>query len=448
MSDELEALLEQALADMLGTDDAKVSTSSLGRLVRLGTLMARTGSAVAGDRLRRLAGTEEELASLLRAKAAGRLASGLGEMKGLAMKVGQMMSYADHSLPPEYRKLLALLQTQSQPTPIDQVRALLEAELQMAVDDAFAELDPAPIACASIGQVHRGRLHDGTRVAVKVQHPGVEQAIRADLKSAAVVGRLKGLVLTQQDMKGMMREIEARFLEECDYLLEAERQQRFAGLFAEDPEIVVPEVHGALCRKRVLVTTFYEGASFQQFLAADPPQPERDRIGDALYRFYLATLYRHALFHADPHPGNYLFTRDGRLVMLDYGCVKEFSRELLERLRKLMVAVVVDDDEQAIHRALVDLGIVTEQRRYDRHHARTVFRYLYAPAFIEGKHRITHEYASRALTELANTRNAFQLTMPADLLFLNRVNFGLMSIFAELGAELDWRAKTLEILDA
>lgn len=436
----------EAARIQLQEGEGRVSTSPVGRFARMTGVMARTGSALAVDRVRRMVGANGDASSAARRLTAQQLASSLGEMKGLAMKIGQMMSYVDRSVPPEYRKVLALLQTQSQPTPPARVRSILAEELAQPPAEVFSDFSDVPIACASIGQVHRARLRDGdVDVAVKVQHPEVEAAIRADLKSASVIGRMKALALPGQDIAGLGRELEERFLEECDYRLEAERQAWFGDVFRADDVILVPEVHGRWCTKRVLVTTFQGGTGFDAFVATAPSQAQRDRYGDALFRFYLGTLYEKGVFNADPHPGNYLVADDGSLVMLDYGCVRRFEPEWLEHLKALLRAVLGEAGDAELRAACEAVGIV-HPKRFDAGRIREFLRYLYAPALHQGPFRITHEYASQAIARIGNPRNARDMRMPRELLFLTRVNIGLMSIFAELGAELDWRARTLELL--
>jgi predicted unusual protein kinase regulating ubiquinone biosynthesis (AarF/ABC1/UbiB family) len=365
-------------------------------------------------------------------------------MKGLAMKMGQMLSYIDHSVPPEARHLLALLQTQSPPTPMARVREVLEAELGGA---RFADFDETPIAVASIGQVHRARLPGGEEVAVKVQHPEIEAAIRADLDNIGLVGRFKALALPNTDAAGMVAEIRRRLDEECDYRREARLQQRFRELLAGHPTLRVPRVFAEWSSKRVLTTELARGRSFAAMLAANPPQAERDRIGDALFDFYVATLYRHRLFNADPHPGNYLFADDGSVVMLDYGCVLEMEPAFVGKLVALLRAVV-DDDGDAMHVAMLALGVVRPGVRYDRDDARRLLRYLYAPILREGPARITADYTSQTMRQFLTNKNLMKLTMPGEMLFLNRVNFGLLSIMVDLGCAIDWRARTLAALEA
>jgi predicted unusual protein kinase regulating ubiquinone biosynthesis (AarF/ABC1/UbiB family) len=420
------------------------SGSVLGRALRVSAITARSVTALASSRLRQtVAKHPEALRRVAHSRSAEQIVQGLGEMKGLAMKVGQMLSYVDHTVPPEAREVLSLLQTQSQPTDFRTVEQTIVEELGGAIADHFETFEETPIACASIGQVHRARLKSGEVVAVKIQHPGILEAIDADLRNASIIGRLKALALPRANVKGMIAELRARLLEECDYVHEADMQERFRAIVQGHETLIVPKVYRKESSKRVLTTEYFEGRTFQQFLADDPSQEERDRVGEALSYFYIGLLYEHGLFNADPHPGNYVFRDDGRVVMLDYGCVREFDVELLKKLRAMVLAVV-NDDREAIHRASVDLGIVGPNVSYDREDARRLLRYLYAPMLHEKPSEITEEYTRQAVGQFLKNKNLFKLTMPGEMLLLNRVNFGLSSILVDLRARLDWKAHGLE----
>jgi predicted unusual protein kinase regulating ubiquinone biosynthesis (AarF/ABC1/UbiB family) len=305
--------LVDCLAEQSGTP---VPTSALGRLRRTAGAALRAG---VGALRSRHGENDASGLSALDPEDVARLVLSLGELKGIAMKVGQMLSYIDTTMPSETRRLLAVLQVRSQPTAFNEIESTLRADLPAdRAEPLLATLEREPVATASIGQVHRARLPDGTRVAVKVRHPGIEQAIRADFRSAGVGKRFAGMLAPGADITEIVAEAEARFLEECNYALEATRQQRFAELYASHPVLAVPSVHPAWSAARVLTTTWWSGVGFEAFLSRDPSAAERDRIGRALYDFYVGTLYAHAIFNADPHPGNLLFPGDGRVVVLDY----------------------------------------------------------------------------------------------------------------------------------
>jgi predicted unusual protein kinase regulating ubiquinone biosynthesis (AarF/ABC1/UbiB family) len=354
------------------------------------------------------------------------LAVQLGELKGTAMKAGQILSYLDTELPEEAKRLLSVLQVSSQPTPFEEIAKVVPPEL-------LATMERQPVATASIGQVHRARLPDGTPVAVKVRHPGIEQAIAADFRSASAASALPGLVLP--GVREVIAEARETFLAECDYAAERTWQERFGALYAGHPSITVPAVHAAWCSDRVLVTTWCEGLSFEQ-VCISSSQAARDRAGAALYEFYVGSLYRFGLFNGDPHPGNLLFGEDGSLTVFDFGCVKEFGPALVRALVELSRAVRADD-APAIRRALVGVGAGEPD---DKAHAATrqLLRGFYAPVLTPGPHRVESGLSFDSRQILKDKLAVARMRLPAKLLFLFRIRFGLHAELTRLKAEADW----------
>ena len=166
----------------------------------------------------------------------------MGELKGVAMKAGQILSYVDGSLSPEARSLFSVLQVMSQPTAFGFIQQIVMEDLGARARPLLARMETDAVASASIGQVHRSSCEDGTPVAVKVRHPGIEEAIRADFKTAAVCSFFAHLAVPGANVEGFVAEAEARFLEECDYLHEADSQERFGALYHQHPVIVVPRM--------------------------------------------------------------------------------------------------------------------------------------------------------------------------------------------------------------
>jgi predicted unusual protein kinase regulating ubiquinone biosynthesis (AarF/ABC1/UbiB family) len=392
---------------------------------------------------RRAAGDEPSLEFEAMAKVVG----SLGALKGVAMKVGQIMSYVDVALPEELRAALSVLQTHSSPMPPERVRGLLRAELGEHAAELLARLEDTPLAAASIGQVHRARLADGTRVAVKVQYPEIEKAIEADFGPAAVGSRLASLFSPGAQVDALVREARERFLEECNYLHEAHAQQRFSELFARHPVLRIPAVHARLCTRRVLTTTFMEGEGLEAFLAREPSQVVRDRLGEALFEFYVGALFRYRLYNCDPHPGNYLFQPEGTIVMLDYGCTREFEPAFVGRLAELTRAAH-RDSRQALHAAFVGLGMVREGQRYDFETARGLIRAFYGPMLRNEVRTIDLGEARGMRQVLKSKRHLLQLTLPGEFLFLFRIRFGLMSVLARLGARANWYRLEEESMEA
>jgi predicted unusual protein kinase regulating ubiquinone biosynthesis (AarF/ABC1/UbiB family) len=393
---------------------AKLPTSALGRARRTAGAALKLG-------LARLTGKSD-------AEVFAQLAVQLGALKGTAMKAGQILSYLDTDLPEEAKRLLAVLQVSSQPTPFEEIAAALPPEL-------LATMERQPVATASIGQVHRAALPDGARVAVKVRHPGIEQAIAADFRGAAAASVLPGLVLP--GVTDVIAEARDTFLAECDYVAERRWQERFAALYAGHPSIAVPAVHGDWCSDRVLVTTWCKGLSFETFCAS-ASQPARDRAGAALYEFYVGSVYRFGLFNGDPHPGNLLFHDDGSIVVLDFGCVKELGPELARTLAGLSRSVRADDPE-AIRRALVDLGgCQPDEKGYPV--TRQLLRGFFGPVLTQGRHPVQSGISIDTREILNDKVVVARLRLPAKLLFLFRIRFGLHSELARLKSVVDWAA--------
>jgi ribosomal protein L7/L12 len=324
---------------------ADIATSLLARVPSLAATSMRGGVLALLVKLRqrqrpRTAGERESV---------HRIVASLGKLKGAAMKLGQHMSYFDTKLPEDVRAALAALQTHSQPMSVSHVIRILRSELGGSASPIIDSLEPTPLAAASIGQVHRARLSDGTRVAVKVQYPGIATAIKADFGSASAAAGLATWMYPSSQVKGFLREAKACALAECDYRAEARQQAELAARYAGHPVIAIPAVHPPYCTGRVLVTTYADGAHLGAWLATGPRQDHRDAIGQALVAFYAGSALRWGVLPGDPHPGNYLVMPDGRLAIVDHGCTRTLPAS---RARLVLEA----DDEPAAHRGAAGLG--------------------------------------------------------------------------------------------
>ena len=300
--------------------------SALRRLATLGRLGSGLTGSLALAKLRGLFAREARRKALLEAhhaESAKRVLATMGQMKGAIMKLGQMASYVSGDVPEEYRALLASLQAQAPALGFDAIRVEVERELGDRIDALFRELECEPLAAASIGQVHRGVLRDGREVAVKVQYPGVDEAIRADLANAGWLYAAVGAIYKNLDPGPLVEELRGRLLEELDYESEARNQRAFAELYAGNPWVRVPGVITSHSTRRVLTSELVRGRDFAWLRAQ--PDALRQRAAEVLYRFVWGSMFRHRAFNGDPHPGNYLFHADGAVTFLDFGCVKYFA---------------------------------------------------------------------------------------------------------------------------
>jgi predicted unusual protein kinase regulating ubiquinone biosynthesis (AarF/ABC1/UbiB family)/ribosomal protein L7/L12 len=322
---------------------ADIATSLLERAPSIAATSLRGGWLALLVKLRQRPTTASERESVQR------IVASLGTLKGAAMKLGQHLSYFDATLPEDVRAALAALQTQSPPMSLSRVTAILRSELSDAGAPIIDSLEPAPLASASIGQVHRARLSDGTRVAVKVQYPGIARAIKADFGPASLAGSLAAWRTPSSQIKSLMREAKACALAECDYRAEARHQADLAARYADHRLVAIPAVHAAHCTTHVIVTTYADGSHIGAWLATDPSQDQRDAIGEALVAFYAGSALRWGVLSGDPHPGNYLVMPDGRLAIVDHGCTRMFPAS---RARPVLEA----EDEAAAQRAATDLG--------------------------------------------------------------------------------------------
>jgi predicted unusual protein kinase regulating ubiquinone biosynthesis (AarF/ABC1/UbiB family) len=412
--------------------EKKLPTERLGRLVRLVNLGAKTGASA--------------LFSKDGAAAAESAVEVLGTLRGLAAKVGQMASYVDGLVPHEHRaayaKALRVLRDAAPKSKPAEIRAVVEEELGAPIDRLFAQWQDEPFASASIGQVHAATLDDGREVAVKVQHPGIDRAMESDLKNAAIFeGTLRALGPSTLKTKETFEVLVARFREELDYRLEAQRQASFARMHQGDPTIHVPAVVAQRSARRVLTTERVWGASLEDVAA---------REGDGARRAYAETLWRFVfkgnliggMFNADPHPGNYVFRGDGRVSFLDFGCVQVIADRQRRSARAAHIAALGGDDAGFFEAMRAVLGL--QGGRYEQF-ALAFTRRLFDPLFAS-PWRMTHEYVAEIVHSLKDarmsllTRGANFVAPPPEMVFMNRLQFGFYSVLASLDVETDYAA--------
>jgi predicted unusual protein kinase regulating ubiquinone biosynthesis (AarF/ABC1/UbiB family) len=412
--------------------------------MRAGLEGARFAGAKAGGVVRSKEGRKERMDEVA-LESAERLVETLGTMKGAAMKMGQLASFIDTDfLPDEYRELyqekLGALRTSSQPMPWEKVRKVLDQECDEPYEELFEQIDPEAFAAASIGQVHCGRLHDGRRVAVKIQYPGIDAAIRADLSNAGMILRLTKALAPGLDAKAVAAELRERVLEELDYEHEAQNQRSFARAYRGHPFIYVPDVVTRLSRSRVLVTEYVEGIGFDD--VKQRSQEERDRFAEIVFRFYLGSIYQLNHFNADAHPGNYLMLPDGRVAFLDFGMTKRLDPEQI-RLEEEVVKARLDRDPERLREKLHELGFLRNPKRIDAEQLMAHVDAVGGWYFRDEELEITPEYVMSVISAISDPRSDFYALMrrenvPANELMGRRMEVGVLAVLGQLRAKRNW----------
>jgi predicted unusual protein kinase regulating ubiquinone biosynthesis (AarF/ABC1/UbiB family) len=381
----------------------------------------------------------------------------LGSLRGGAMKIGQLASFVDVDLlPPEYRDVyqerLGQLRSAAPPMSWSKIKRVLEGEWEQPVESLFEDFEHDAAAAASIGQVHRARLPDGRVVAVKVQYPEIADALAADLGTATgiatVLTPLGKAMMPGLEPKLLLGELRELVLEEVDYELEAQHQRYFERGYRGHPFVYVPPVMTGLSRRRVLVSEWVHGIGFDEIL--ELPQEDRDRVAEILQRFYHGSMDHIGRFNTDPHPGNYLLRDDGRLAILDYGNVKVVRREWLLTSRRLIRAVV-EDDEPAFMAALRELGYVHREERID---AAELMRQAVDGGdwFLRDKEtQITPEYVAGVISRLSDPRTmqsslrlARGLKIPPEEIWFRRVQIGVLAVAGRLRARGNFHRRMRE----
>ncbi len=439
----------------------RIGTSRVRRSLRPIKLGAGAAAGRAATAVRSIGAsqeTKERRRHEFHTRTAERYARELGDMKGALMKLGQLMSFVDVGAVPEryrdvYTRSLGKLLADGPPMDADVLDEVVETELGAPAKEVFTWFSPTPLAAASIGQVHEARLEDGTRVAVKVQYPGVAEAIDSDLRNTELLATfyrlgqsMMGGLAPKADPRTIVGELRDRISEELDYTLEAESQEYFRQLFEDHPAIRVPRVFTELSTDRVLTSEYIEGKRWADALEA--PQELRLRWAEVIYRFSLGSLDRFAIFNADPHPGNYLFHDDGTVTFLDFGCVKNvpFDRQVMN---VALVRAAAEGRANDFRAHLITCGFLPADDDCD---PQRLLQWLGdgSPYLLKGKYAFTHEDVRAFIRRMYDPRGEFgdvirRMQAPKDFVMLTRIDVGLWSVLASLGGEQYWRGIADEI---
>jgi predicted unusual protein kinase regulating ubiquinone biosynthesis (AarF/ABC1/UbiB family) len=433
----------------------RIRTGRIGRTAGVGGMVAKQGIGWAGTRIANVGRNEErrqEKTDERVGKIAVQIARQLGEMKGAAMKIGQVLATVE--LPglseegqEEFRAALAQLRDNAPKFGYEDIRKVIETDLGGKVEDHFAEFDREAFAAASIGQVHRAKTHDGDCVAVKVQYPGIAEAVDIDLRNLHLILRLVKRMAPGLDVKAVGGEIRERISEELDYELEAQNHRAMERAYRGHPFAVVPRVFTGVSSRRVLVTEYLEGKRFEEVKKLG--DDERDRYGEIVFRFFFDR-GRTLMILGDPHPGNYLLLEDGRVGFLDFGMVRRVSHEHFDRERRLGEAIA-KGDAQCVHDLMSELGYLPDPAEFDPDALLDQVRGGTEWLFVRGFRRLDPDYAHEMIEMTSSPRSPHydamkRQTLPAASLLMRRQEGLVFITLADLRAGADWARIMAEYL--
>ena len=428
---------------------ADLPRKALARSLRLASLPVGFAGRTALGLGKRLGGKPAELvAAEVQARTAQQLFSVLGQLKGGAMKVGQAMSIFEAALPEElaepYRATLTLLQDRAPSMPESVVLSVLRRELGNDWRANFVSFQLAPVAAASIGQVHRAVWRDGREVAVKLQYPGAADALISDFTQLSRVGRLVGAAMPGMDLGPVLDELKARIVEELDYRLEAASQYTFAAAFAGDEHFLIPDV--LMHTDRLLVTEWVTGRALSEVISSGT-RPERDAAASRYLEFLLAGPERAGLLHADPHPGNFRLAPDGRLIVLDFGAVNRLPDGMPPVIGQMMALALrsgAGNPDPVVAAQILDglraEGFVRENVTVDPVSLLTYVEPFLSPLRVPS-FRFDRPWLRELFAHINDPRRpnwsvGLRLNLPPEFLLIHRVWIGGLGVLCQIGGEV------------
>lgn len=424
---------------------SSVPGSRLSRLIRFGSLASGVASGMLAEGARQLAqGKRPALSDLLLTPGnVQSVANQLSQLRGAAMKVGQLLSMdAGDLLPRELSDILSRLRSDAHPMPMSQLVAVLNESWGKGWEGRFERFSFTSLAAASIGQVHAAQGKDGQRLAIKVQYPGVRESISSDVDNVATLLSISGLLPKGMDVAPLLEEAKRQLQDEADYLKEAGHLRYFHQLLADSPDFLVPRAYTEYSSPTILVMSFVDGVAVESLEHA--PQAERDRIIALLFGLLMREVFEFQCVQTDPNFANYRYQRDtGRMVLLDFGATRRYARNSTEAFRRLLIAGL-REDRAAIADAALDIGYF-QPETLPRH--RALLTDLIAQACEPLRHQGAYDFGASDLAvrlrdagwQLGADRD-FWGSPPVDVLFLHRKVGGLYLLAAKLKARVNVRS--------
>lgn len=428
-----------------------IPQTRLGRLARIGMAAGELAVGAAAEGLKRLAkGKAPDFAgALLSGASATKLAARLANLRGAAMKLGQILSLqGEELLPPEFAQALSILRSQAAPMPAEQVRRVLGREYGKGWEKRFRDFEWEPVAAASIGQVHRAIAKDGRDLALKIQYPGVAKSIASDVDNVAVLLRLFNLLPLGIDVDATAREAKRQLAQEADYEAEGRFLESYAKLVKDEPMLLVPRVHWDLTTPRIMAMDYMEGEPLEK-VAHEMPK-KRDAVGALLERLLFRELFEFRVMQTDPNFANYLYQpATGHVVLLDFGATREFEDDFVASYARITRAVV-DNDRAKVARDAVRIGYVAEGDSAERVNAAVDVIFLVCePLRHKGPYDFPASNLPLRVKEMGfelGIRRGLMRAPPPQTIFLHRKLVGSFLLLARIGACVDARALVLECL--
>jgi predicted unusual protein kinase regulating ubiquinone biosynthesis (AarF/ABC1/UbiB family) len=437
-----------------------VPAGRLERLARFGLLAGELAAGSLVDGARRAFGAAAGgganaggvASALLSVANAERLAKRLAQLRGAAMKLGQLLSLESADiLPPELAEVLAVLRSTADTMPASQLRRVLGREYGKGWEARFAAFDFEPVAAASIGQVHRVRAADGRDLALKIQYPGIARSIESDVDNVAALLRLSRILPVEIDVSGIVREAKRQLRLEADYHVEAANLRRYRGLLAGEPQLSVPRVHDDLTTKRVLAMDWAAGRPIEDLADPGTPQALRDAAGERLQRLLFRELFEFRFVQTDPNFANYLYDAEADcLWLLDLGSAREYEAGFVSRYAQLCRGVV-DGDREAVRRAAVAIGYLRDDDPEERARSAVDLMFLVCEPF---RRAGVYDFARSTLAVRARDagfdlafRKGFLRAPPAETVFLHRKLVGIFLLCGRIRARVDVRSLLLPLLE-
>ena len=420
-----------------GDEDDSVYTerNSLGGRVKRYTKVSGAMAGLAG----KLAGQRYFGRDFEKSEHAEQLMTALAGLKGPLMKVGQILATIPEALPPEYARAFQQLQADAPPMGWPFVRRRMRTELGPDWRDKFDHFDKQASAAASLGQVHKATDTQGNQLACKLQYPDMKNAIQADLTQLKWIFSIYRSYDKSINTKYIYEELKERLYEELDYDLEARHCKLYHYMLREEDSVVVPEVVEDLSTDRLLTTNWLQGEKILNFVDAHPDQ--RNTLALNMFRAWYVPLYYYGVIHGDPHLGNYTVRDDDSINLLDFGCVRVFPPKFIRGVIDLYNALMTDDEDLAAH-AYETWGF--EGLSKDQIETLNIWaKFLYAPV-MEDKVRPIGEvtngvYGRETAQEVhKKLRDLGSVTVPRELVYMDRATLGLGSVFLHLKAEINW----------